>query len=65
VAARADAVVKLRAENLISREGVWDELGWSEARKQRERDYLAAEAMDPLTQALAAEVERAAAPIRP
>jgi hypothetical protein len=65
VAARADAVVKLRAENLISREGVWDELGWSEARKQRERDYLAAEAMDPLTRALAAEVERAAAPIRP
>jgi hypothetical protein len=47
VAARTDAVTKLRAEGLISREGVWDELGWSEARKQRERDYLDREAQDP------------------
>ncbi len=59
VAARADAIVKLRAENLISREGVWDELGWSEARKQRERDYLEAEALDPLTRALTAEIQSA------
>lgn len=52
VAARTDAVVKLRAEGVLSREGVWDELGWSEARKDRERRYLEAEGLDPITQAL-------------
>lgn len=42
-----DAAVKLHAEGLVSREGVWDEMGWDEARKDRERGYLAAEAEDP------------------
>jgi hypothetical protein len=61
VAARTDAVVKLRAEGVLSREGVWDELGWSEARKERERAYLEAEALDPVTRALVDGVSRDAA----
>lgn len=48
----ADAVSKLYAQNLISREGAWDEMGWDEGRKDRERAYLAAEAQsDPATAA--------------
>jgi hypothetical protein len=50
-AQRADAIMKLRSGNnpVISREGVWDELGWSEARKAKERAYLEAEATsDPV-----------------
>lgn len=44
IAARADAVQKLAGgKAILSLEGAWDELGWSEARKQREREYLAAE----------------------
>lgn len=43
----ADASVKLHAEGVMSREGVWDEMGWDEARKDRERAYFAAEAEDP------------------
>jgi len=48
VAARPDAAVKLHAEGIVSREGVWDELGWSEARKDRERRYFENEALDPI-----------------
>ena len=59
-AQRADALTKMRAVGGISREGMWDELGWSEARKAKERQYLEAEALDPLTAALAAEVNRSA-----
>jgi hypothetical protein len=55
-AQRADALTKMRAVNGISREGMWDELGWSEARKAKERQYLEAEARDPLTQALVDQV---------
>ena len=33
--------------NILSREGVWEELGWSEARKQTERERLQSEAEDP------------------
>lgn len=58
VAQRADALSKLRATNDISREGMWDELGWSEARKAKERQYLRDEALDPITQALVNEVSR-------
>jgi hypothetical protein len=48
VAQREDALSKRRAQGVISREGYWDELGWSEARKAKEREYLAAEAQqDP------------------
>jgi hypothetical protein len=50
-AQRADAIMKLRSgpNPVISREGVWDELGWSEPRKAKERAYLEQEAnSDPL-----------------
>ena len=47
VAQRMDAVVKARQSGIISREGAWDELGWTEARKARERAYFAQEASDP------------------
>ena len=40
---------------VLSREGAWDELGWTEERKQREREYFAAQQADPLV-ALAADV---------
>ena len=47
VAQRMDAVVKAKQSGILSREGSWDELGWSEARKAKERAYFAAEADDP------------------
>lgn len=50
VAQREDALSKRRGQGVLSREGYWDELGWSEARKERERRYLAqerAENVDP------------------
>ena len=48
VAQRMDAVVKAKQSGILSREGSWDELGWSDARKSRERAYFAAEAVaDP------------------
>lgn len=48
-AAKADAVQKLTGgKPILSREGGWDELGWSDARKQRERELLAAEESDPV-----------------
>lgn len=55
-AQRADALTKMRSVGGISREGMWDELGWSEARKAKERQYLEAEALDPVTQQLLAGV---------
>ena len=42
-AQRADALTKMRAVGGISREGMWDELGWSPARKAKELEYLRAE----------------------
>ena len=62
-AQRADAIMKLRSGDnpVISREGVWDELGWSEARKAKERAYLAAEADDPLVTNILREVRGDAA----
>lgn len=47
IAQRMDAVVKAKQSGILSREGSWDELGWSPARKDRERAYFAAEANDP------------------
>lgn len=46
---RADAVLKLHSGDspILSREGAWDELGWSQERKDRERAYFAAESADP------------------
>ena len=49
IAQREDALAKRYAAGVISREGYWDELGWSEARKTKERQYLAAEAAEGLT----------------
>ena len=48
VAQRMDAVVKAKQSGILSREGAWDELGWSEARKAKERAYFEAEAVDPV-----------------
>lgn len=42
-----DYIMKLHAEGILSKEGAWDELGWDEARKDRERSYFDAEAADP------------------
>lgn len=42
----SDRAQKLHSEGILSREGTWDEMGWSEARKDRERAYFAAEAAD-------------------
>lgn len=50
VSQREDALSKRRASGVLSREGYWDELGWSEARKAKERAYLAAEAVEYITE---------------
>lgn len=47
VSQREDALAKRRAAGVLSREGYWDELGWSEARKAKERAYFAQEQSDP------------------
>lgn len=45
----ADGAMKMRAEKVLSVEGVWDMLGWDEPRKQQERARLDREAAtDPL-----------------
>ena len=52
VAQREDALSKRRAAGVLSREGYWDELGWSEARKAKERAYFDAEtSTDPIVAA--------------
>jgi hypothetical protein len=49
VAQQMDATVKAFQSGIISREGAWDELGWSEARKAKERAYFAEQdANDPI-----------------
>ena len=48
VSQREDALAKRRAAGVLSREGYWDELGWSEARKAKERAYFQAEEADGL-----------------
>ena len=45
-----DAIVKAKQSGILSREGAWDALGMSEARKARERAYFAAELNDPTVQ---------------
>lgn len=50
VAARADAIVKLSGgKPILSVEGAWDELGWSEARKETERERMEKESLDYFT----------------
>jgi len=61
IAQREDALMKRRSAGVLSRKGYWDELGWSEQRKAKEEEYLAAEALDPVTQALVNGVTRDAA----
>lgn len=60
IAQRADAVVKMRQSGIVSREGAWDELGWSEARKAKERAYFEAEASDPALERITASLMGAA-----
>lgn len=46
-AAKVDGIQKLTGGRpILSMRGGWDELGWSEARKQRELDYMATEQAD-------------------
>lgn len=61
VSQREDALAKRKAAGVLSREGYWDELGWTEARKAKERAYFEAESLDPVTRALVAEVTTDAA----
>lgn len=56
VAQRMDAVTKAVSVGILSREGAWDELGWSEARKTKERGYFESEALDPVTRDLLGKV---------
>jgi hypothetical protein len=52
VAQREDALSKRRAAGVLSREGYWDELGWSETRKAKERAYFDMEtSADPILNA--------------
>jgi hypothetical protein len=49
-AQRADALTKMYAngQGVLSREGVWEELGWTEARMQRERERFSREQREAL-----------------
>lgn len=48
-AAKVDGIQKLTGGRpILSQQGGWDELGWSEARKEREKAYLADEQDDVL-----------------
>lgn len=55
-AARVDGVMKMAGGPILSREGGWDELGWTEARKKQEREYFAAQESDPVLERLTREV---------
>lgn len=57
-AQRMDALTKARAVGVLSREGFWDELGWSEARKAKERAYFEDEESDPYLDQLAVKAEQ-------
>lgn len=63
-AAKADGVQKLTGgKAILSREGGWDELGWSDARKDRERANLEREAADPLLERLVTDLTNPNAPV--
>ena len=52
IAMREDALMKRKSQGVLSVQGYWDELGWSEARKAKEKQYLLEEATsDPVFQA--------------
>lgn len=61
VSQREDALAKRRAAGALSREGYWDELGWSEARKAKERAYFEAELADPTLERIARDLTDASA----
>lgn len=61
VSQREDALAKRRAAGVLSREGYWDELGWSEARKAKERAYLREEQREMLPDYYQSEVTDAPA----
>ena len=63
MAERGDYLTKMYSQGLMSREGVWDDMGWDEPRKDRERGYLALEASDPLIDRIVREVRVDAAGI--
>lgn len=51
---KTDSIQKLSGgAPILSREGAWDEMGWSDARKDRERGYFEREALDPTLQSIA------------
>jgi hypothetical protein len=54
-----DGLTKLRSVGAISVEGMWDELGWDEARKRQEKARLAEEANDPTLNALMEKLDAA------
>ena len=60
IAQREDALAKRRAAGVLSREGYWDEIGWPEARKAKERAYFEAEASDPTLERITASLMGAA-----
>lgn len=56
-AEEADAIQKLNGGTpVLSREGSWDEMGWDEQRKKRERGYFADQQRDPEMDAAAAAI---------
>jgi hypothetical protein len=57
-AAKVDGVQKLTGGSpLLSREGGWDELGWTSARKDRERAYFERQDTDPVLERLARDLD--------
>lgn len=57
-AQRADALSKLAGGvPILSREGVWDELGFSPARKAQEREWFADQESDPLLERTLAKLD--------
>jgi len=62
-AQKSDAITKLAGGTpILSREGAWDEMGWSEARKDKERSYFEQEDKDPLLEKLVASQQGQTAP---
>jgi hypothetical protein len=55
LSSKADAIMKLNGGSaILSREGSWDALDWSEAEKSRERENFDREAADPALAAITA-----------
>lgn len=62
LSSQADAVQKLNGGiAVVSREGSWDMMDWSEARKAKERANFAAQATDPDTDRLIEALNRGTA----